>query len=106
ARNKPVMNSLLVSQVTALRDFDRIDFTNQIGDRDVRSCKFFGVAVLAANPVDLSRTGLFGQQRAASPADRIKGIVVDFTPGDRGNIFIEQAGERTDNPGLGLAPLS
>src|SRR5215472_2976091 len=62
--------------------------------------------MVAANPGDRGSVGLLSQQPAASPANRIIGIVVDFAPGDRGNILIKQTGQRADNPRFGLATLA
>ena len=52
ARDQPVVERQLVGQVATLRDLDRIDLADEVGDRDIGRRQLLGVAPVAWQPVD------------------------------------------------------
>ena len=66
ARDEAVVDGLLVGEVAALGDLDRIDLADQIGHRNVGRRQLFGVAPLASDPFDLQLVAVLGRQRAGT----------------------------------------
>ncbi len=63
ARHETVVDGFLVGEIAALGDLDRIDFADQIGDRDVRRRQLLAVAAVAIDPLERQRVA---QSSAAS----------------------------------------
>ena len=61
---------------------------------------------LAVHPGDRGRVAVLGDEVAGVLADRRVRVVVDLAAGDDRHPLVEQAGERADDPRLGLAALA
>ena len=94
------------AEVAALGDLDRVDFADEVGDRDVGGGELFAVAAVALDPVDRGVVALDVDEVAAAPADGVERVVVDLAAGDDGDLGIEEVGERANEARLGLPALS
>src|SRR6267378_3041065 len=106
AGHEPVMDRELVRQITSLRDFDRVDLADEIGDRDVRRRELLAVALVAQQPHELDRIAVVGDAVFARGADRLERIVVDLTARDGRRDLVEQLDEHSRDAGLRLAALA
>ena len=100
------MDGRFVGEVAPLRDLDRIDLADQVGDRDVGGRELLGVAVLAREPGDRELITHLRLARPAGGTDRREGIAVDLATRDRRNRLVEEFHESADDPGLRLAALA
>jgi hypothetical protein len=67
-RDEAVVDRLLVGEVAALGDLDRIDLADEVGHRDVRRRELLAVAELAVDPDDRQRVA-FPRQRGDGSRD-------------------------------------
>ena len=100
------MDGLLVGEVAPLGDFDRIDLADQIGHRDVGRRQLLGIAPLASDPFDFQLFAELGRPPPAGAANWPIRIVVDLAALDRRHALVEQVGEQSDEPRLGLSALA
>src|ERR1700693_1850998 len=100
------MDCQLVGKVASLRNLDRVDLADQVGDRDVRRGELIAVAIVPIDPRHLDRLPVLGDEVQATPADRRVWVVVDLTARDRGYLRVEKADQRAHDPALGLAALA
>ena len=61
---------------------------------------------VAVHPVDRRVVAVLGDEVAGVLRDRVVRVVVDLAAGDDRHPLVEQAGERADHAGLGLAALA
>ena len=100
------MNRLFIGEVAPFGNLDRIDFADQIRDRNVGRRELFGVAMVAADPRNLECVALLHLEAATALANRRRWIVVDLASLDRRHVLIEEQRERPDDARLGLAALA
>src|SRR5262249_2319582 len=104
ARQQTVVNGELVRQIAApARGADGVNVPDNVGDSHVGSGQFFDVAKVARHPGDGRTVPVGGDALAASPADGLEGIVVDFAAGDDREFRSEGVDEPAENAALGLA---
>jgi hypothetical protein len=96
----------LVAQVAAFGDADRVDLTDEVGDRDVRRCQLLGVAPVPREPVDRRVVAVLVHGGAARRADRRVGVVVQLAAADHGQPRVEKVDKKSGHPCLGLAALA
>ena len=106
ARHQTVMNGQLVGKVLALRNPDRIDLADQVGDRRVGGGQLLAVPLVRGDPAHGDAVTLSGHSVPAGAADRRVWIVIDLAAVDHRDFRIEQAGQRSDQPALRLATLA
>ena len=58
----------------------------------------FAEATIAVKPFDFNTLSSFSHEVVAVLADGLVGIVVDFTPFDERDVFVEEGGQLTDDP--------
>ena len=100
------MNRQLVREVPALGHSDGVDLSDEVGHRDVRSRKLFGVPPLPGEPLDSNAVAVGIDLVSAVSADWCDRAIVDFATGDHRNCLVKQAGQVPGEPGFGLASLS
>ena len=100
------MNRHLVREISPFRHLDRIDFADQIRNRNVRRRELLAVALIAAHPIDLEPVALGLDARPARVRDRLERTLVELAAGDNRHPFVEQARQSADHPRLRLAALS
>jgi len=96
----------LVGEVPALRDLDRVDLADEIGDGDVGRRELLAVALIGREPDQLDGVTVVRDPVLAGGADRLERIVVDLASGDRGQHGVEQRDERARDTRLRLATLA
>jgi hypothetical protein len=96
----------LVAKIAPLGHLDRIDFADEVGDRDIGSRKLLAVAAIAWNPGDLGLVGALGDDLTARLADRRERVVVDLAAGQRRHLGVEQGAQEARHACLGLAALA
>ena len=106
ARHQAEVNGLRVAERAPFGDLDRVDVTDQVGDRGVRGGQLLGVPNAAVPPADRQRVTEF--LRAALPADgdRVVRVLADLRPRDHRRPLVEQPGQRAQQPGLALTALA
>ncbi len=72
ARHQAVVQRQFVGEVAPLGDLDRIDLTDEVGDRGVGSGEFLAVAAIAVHPVDRRGVTVFGHQVDRMTRDRMR----------------------------------
>jgi hypothetical protein len=103
ARQQAVVHRQLVRDIlSAARCLDRVDVADHVGDGHVRGRQLFYIPLVAAKPGDRRGVAALGEEIAAAAADRLIRIVVDFTALDVRHPLVEQCGEHTNEPCLGL----
>ena len=105
ARDHAVMDSQLIRQVPALRDFDGVDLADEIGHRNIGRRQLLPKTVVSMEPRD---GGLVAQILYPIVPDfghGREGIVVHLGPFDDGNVLVQEIRHRSDQPRLGLAAL-
>ena len=100
------MQRELVAEVTALGDLDRVDLTDEIGDRRVGCGQLLAVALRAVDPDDRGGLPELVDQVDGEARHGVVGVVVDLGAFDDGEPLVEQADQGTDDTGLGLAALA
>src|SRR6184192_1316344 len=103
AGHQAVMDGELVGKVLALRHPDGIDLADQVGDRGVGRGQLLAVTLLGCYPTHGDAVALGRHSVPACAADRRIRIVVDLAAIDHRDLSIQQAGQRSDQPALGLA---
>ena len=106
AGHEPVVEGELVGQVAALGHLDGVDLADEVGDGRVGRGQLLAVALVAVDPVDRGVVAELVHQVAGMAGDRLVGVVVDLAAGDDRHPLVEQADQRADHAGLGLAPLA
>src|SRR5215472_4407510 len=89
--------------VPAARGFDGIHVADQVGDGHIRRRQLLYIAFLGPEVSDGSAVTLLGNQRPATPADGVVGIVMNLAAAQERQLRIEQRGECAQNAALGLA---
>src|SRR5205814_7326687 len=105
-RHQAVMDGELIGKVLTLRHPDRIDLADQVGDRGVGRGQLLAVTLLGCDPTHGDAVSLGRHSVPACAADRRIWIVVDLAAVDYRDLSIQQAGQRSDQPALGLAALT
>ena len=93
SRNEPVVQRQLVGEVATLGHLDRVDFTDEVGDRGVGRGQFLAEALAAVHPVDRRVVAQFGHEVAGVLRHRPIRIVVDLAPGHDRHPLVEQPGQ-------------
>ena len=106
ARDQAVVERQDVRQVAALGDLDRVDFPDQVGDRDVRRGQLLGVSTIARQPVDRGRVAFGVHDRLSGRAGRSERVVVELPAAHDRQPIVEEADEEARHPRLGLAALA
>ena len=106
SRDQSVMDGELVAQVASLGDPDRIDLTDEIGDRRVRRRQLLAVALLRRDPRHWSRIAELADEVTAASADGLVRIVVDLASVNCGDRGVEQRCQRADQSRLRLTALT
>src|SRR6202171_5772099 len=106
ARHQAVVDGQLIGQVLALRDPDRVDLADQVGDRGVRGGQLFAVSLVGGDPAHRDLVSLRRHAVAAGPTDGRVRIVIDLAALDHGDLLVEQLDQRSDQPALCLAALT
>ena len=107
ARKQTVMHGQFAAQrMAALCRLDRVNVADNVRDGDVRGGELFDVPVISLPVFDRRAAGLLLDQIAASPANRRKWAVVDFTAGHHGDDLIQKFHQPAENPALGLTTQS
>src|SRR6185503_616389 len=88
--------------MSALGGFNRIDVTDDVGDRHVRRGKFLYKARITTNPIDVGGVAVNCQGLPPIRRDRIKGIVVTFRAGDNRYFIVQKLRELANDPAFGL----
>ena len=100
------MQRQLVGQVATLGHLDRVDFTDEVGDRGVGCGQLLAEAFAAVHPVDRRVVTEFGDEVAGMLRDRRVRVVVDLAAGDDRHPLVEQTRERADHARLRLPSLA
>ena len=100
------MDRVLVGEIFSLGDLDRVDLADEVGYRDIRRRKLFGISSLARDPFDLEQIAFLGDLFATGLADRLERIVIDLASFNDRDFFVQQAFEVADQARLGLSPLA
>ncbi len=90
SRDEPVVDGELIGEVLALGHPDRVDLTDQVGDRGVGGRQLLAVALVRRDPADRHPVALGGHAVPAGATDRRVGIVVDFAALDHRDLFVKQ----------------
>ena len=106
ARDEPVVDGELIRQVSAFGDLDGVDLADEVGDRDVGCGELLAVAPIGRQPDELDGVAVVRDAILARRADRLEGIIVDLTSGDRRHLGIEELDQPPRDPGLRLSPLA
>ncbi len=106
-RHQAVVHGLRIAQRAPLRDLDRVDVTDEVTDRGVRSGQLLGVAVVTVSPADRqvvtqSRARAPGSGRRPARTAR-RGSRSRVTSGIHSSRSVDQ---RPHQPGLALAALA
>jgi hypothetical protein len=96
----------LVGEVAALGDLDRVDLTDQVGDRRVGRRQLLAEATVAVDPLDRRVVTALLHQMPRVRRNRVVGIVVDLTARDDRHPLVEQGDERAHDARLGLTPFA
>src|SRR5262249_24329800 len=97
------MNCQLITQkMPALRGFNRIYVTDDIGYGYVGRCQLFHEARVAIDPFDVCFIPVELERLAAIGRDRFEWIVVDFRTGNYWDPLVQQIGELTNDAALCL----
>src|SRR5262249_13802403 len=103
ARNDAVVDDALVRVVEPQRrSLDRVDVADQIRDRDVRRRELLLVALVPVQPADRRLVAVRLEQRARVVRERHERVAVQRAALDRRDPFVEEAGQRAQQAGLGL----
>jgi len=89
--------------MSTLRGFDRIDITDDVGDRHVGSRKLLDESIVAMYPVDLRLVAVQIDQLTPVRAQWSEWIVVDLGAGDDRDLFIEKIRELSNDSLLRLS---
>ena len=100
------MDGELIGEVLALGHPDRVDLTDQVGDRGVGRGELLAVALVWRDPADCHPIALGGHAVPAGATDRRVGIVVDLTALDHGDLLVQQRDQGPDQPAFRLAALT
>ena len=100
------MQRELVGQVSTLRDLDRVDLADQVGDRRIGGGELLTESIAAMHPRNRRVVTHLLDQVTGVLGDRLIRVVVDLAPGDDRHPLVEQIGERADHAGLGLTALT
>ena len=100
------MQSEFVTQISALRHFDWVDFANQISNRCVRRGKFFTVPIVTMHPDNWCGVTLLGDHVTSVTRNWCIGVVVDFTSSNYRHPLVEQTSKRTNDSCFALAALT
>jgi hypothetical protein len=104
AGQQAVVNCEFVGEIAAAaRGANGIDVADDVGDGDVGRGEFFDVTEVARHPGDGSVVAFGGDAFAASSADGLERVVVDFATGDYGDFGVEKIDEAAENATLGLS---
>ena len=106
ARNEAVMQRQFVRQVTPLGDLDRVDFTNEVGDRRVGGRQLLTVPLGTVHPRNRRVVTHLCDKIARVTRHRVVGVVVDLAARNDWHPLIQEARERTNHAGLCLAALA
>ena len=106
ARHEPVVQGELVGEVPPLGHLDRVDLTDEVGDRGVGGGELLAVALAAVHPLDRRVVAVLRDQLPAVPRHGRVGVVVDLGAREDRHPLVEQAGERSDHAGLRLPALA
>ena len=106
ARNEPEVDSLWIAERAPGRDLDRVDIADQVADAGVGRGELLAVPLAPVPPDDVEILTALGGQPAAARAHRRVRMIVDLASGDGRGPFVEQAGERPDQPGLSLSAFA
>ena len=106
ARHETVMDGFLIGEIAALGDFDRIDFADQIGDRDIRRGELFAVAAVAVDPCESAERRPAPRPSCGNRGRSALRVVVDLATLDDGNALVEQADQAANDARLALAALA
>ena len=100
------MDCKLVRQIAPLGNFDGVDFSDQVGHRDVGCREFLCVAFFACDPRDAHVIASLFDFLLALSADGVERVVVELAAFDARNCLIQEADHVPNEAGLGLAALS
>ena len=106
AGHQPEVDRALVIEVSPFSHLDRVDLTDQVGDRGVRRRQFLGIALRAVQPLDRRVVATLGHRGDRTRAHRGGGVVRQFRPGHNREPLVQQAHQGSDDPRLGLATLT
>src|SRR2546425_1732529 len=106
ARQQAVVDGELVGEVAALRNFDGVDLSDQVGDGDVGRREFLAVTLVAVYPGYLDTIAVPRDEVEAVTADRRERVVVDFATRNGRDQRIKEGDERAHDTALRLAPLA
>src|SRR5688572_10310852 len=106
ARHETIVNRFLIGKITPFGHFDRIDFTHQIGNGNIRGCQFFAVSGIAIDPLNRRVIAQLLKLFATGTANRMVRIVVDFTALNDWNAFIQQVHQAANDARLALTAFS
>ena len=104
--HEAVVERQLVGEVAALGHLDRVDLADQVGDGGVGRGELLAEAIVPVHPGDRRVVAVLGDQLTGVARDGMVRIVVDLAAGDDREPLVEQAGERADHAGLGLATFA
>ena len=106
ARHEPVVDGQLVGEVAAFGDLDRVDLTDEVGDRRVGRRELLAEAAVAVHPLDRRVVAALGDEVTRVRRHRVVRVVVDLAAGDDRHPLVEQADEPADDARLRLAALT
>ncbi len=103
SRQQPVVHCQVARQLDAAsRRLDRVDVTDDVGNRDVRGGQLLDVARVAGQPGDRHRLSFALGERPARAADRRERVVVDLASLHHRDRLVEKACQSSQDPALGL----
>ena len=100
------MKCELVRQVAPFSHFDGVDLTYKVSNRRVRGGQLLAEALVPAHPFDRAFVALCGHELTAVAGNGVVGVVEHFRTGHDGQPLVQQVGEATHDPCLGLASLA
>lgn len=106
AGHETEVNGLRIAEAPTLGHLDRVDVSDQVGDRGVRRCQFLGVPLAAVSPGDREVVTQFLGSTYRSRCDRLVRVLPQFRAFDDGRPLVEQEPESAKQPRLSLTSFA
>ena len=100
------MQREFVGQVATLGHLDRVDFTDEVGNRGIGRGQLFAEPSAAMDPSNRGVVAVFGDEILRVLTDRVVRVVEHFGPSNDREPLVEQFDHRADHAGLALTALA
>ena len=96
------MHDVLARQMPPFGMFDQVDFTNQVGNRDVRRRQLFVIAIIPSNPLDWRIISFLDNEIPGILRQRGERVIVDFAASNNRRPLVEKLRQHPQHLRLAL----